>query len=86
MNSDGFLDLVYLDAREQMCGILSISAARKLIPATEFKVFESRLFSGGQSREYEPSAAIVDDLTGDNADDIILQVHDRFLVYPQMKK
>ena len=84
VNSDGFLDLVYLDAQEQMCGILSISAARKLIPATEFKVFESRLFSGGQAREYQPSAAIVEDVTGDGADDIVLQVHDRYLIYPQM--
>jgi len=86
VNSDGYLDLVYLDAKEQMCGILSFSASRKMIPATEFKVFETRLFSGGQSREYEPSSAIISDVTGDDAEDIILQVHDRYLIYPQMKK
>ncbi len=84
VNSDGYIDLVTLDAKEQMCGILSISAARKLVPATEFKVFETRLFSGGPGRDYQPSAAILTDVTGDGATDIVLQAHDRYLIYPQM--
>jgi hypothetical protein len=84
INSDGFLDLVVLDAREQMCQILSFSASRRLHPATEFKVFETRLFRGGESRELEPSLAILRDLTGNGRDDLMLLVHDRVIVYPQM--
>lgn len=84
VNGDGYLDLVLLDAAEQMCEILTFSASRKLHHATEFKVFESRLFSSGDSREYQPSGALVTDLTGDGAADLGLLVHDRVLIYPQM--
>ncbi len=86
INGDGFVDLVVLDAREQMCQILSLTASRRILPATEFKVFESRLFMRGDGREYEPSASWVGDLTGDGADDIMLTAHDRLLIYPQMKR
>lgn len=86
LNGDGFIDMAVLDAKEQMCQILTVSASRRLVPATEFKVFESRLFMRGDSREYEPSAAWVGDLTGDAADDLMLTTHDRLLIYPQMRK
>lgn len=84
LNNDGFTDMVVLDAREQMCQVFTISAARRLLLATEFKVFESRLFSRGEDREFEPSAAIIADMTGDGRNDIVLQVHDRYVIYPQM--
>lgn len=84
VNNDGYVDLVVLDAREQMCQIFTISASRQLLFANEFKVFESRLFRRGDTREYEPSAAILADFTGDGATDIALEVHDRILLYPQM--
>lgn len=83
VNSDGYADLVVLDAGEQMCSILSISRAERLVLATSFKVFESRLFMRGDSSEFQPSRAIVADLTGDARDDLLLLVHDRVIVYPQ---
>lgn len=84
LNGDGFTDLVVLDAKEQMAQIFTVSSARRLLHATEFKVFESRLFGRGEDREFEPSAAIIADLTGDGRNDLILQVHDRYVIYPQM--
>ena len=48
-------------------------------------MFESRIFQGGEPREFEPSMAIVADVTGDGADDIVLLCHDRVLIYPQAK-
>ena len=86
INSDGFVDLISLDAGEQMCEIFTFTEARRLLYATGFKVFESKLFSGGEPREYEPSEAIVSDITGDSANDLILLSHDRVLIYPQMKQ
>lgn len=84
VNADGYLDLVVLDAREQMCQIYTVSAARRLMLATEFKVFESRLFFSGQPL-FEPSAVLVADLTGNGRHDILLTVHDRLVIYPQME-
>ncbi|MHC5114862.1 MAG: FG-GAP repeat domain-containing protein [Planctomycetota bacterium] len=84
VNGDGFTDMVALDAGEQMCEIFTFTESGRLLYATGFQVFETRLFSGGDSREYEPSQAIIEDVTGDGADDLILLAHDRVLLYPQM--
>ncbi len=84
LNSDGYLDLAVMDSREQMCQILTFSGSRKLLAATEFEVFESRLFSGGERREFEPREVEIADVTGDGRDDLVLVVHDRVVIYPQM--
>lgn len=83
VNGDGYTDLAILDAMEQMVSILSISRSRRLVPAVEFKVFESRLFMAGDGRQFEPSAAHIADATGDGAADLVLLVHDRVIIYPQ---
>lgn len=84
VNGDGFLDAVVCDARDQTCAILTFSRKRNLLLATESKIFETRMFSGGDSREFEPRDTIVADVTGDGKNDIIMLVHDRILIYPQM--
>jgi hypothetical protein len=85
VNADGYVDLVALDAGEQMCEILTTSEARRLLYVTAFKVFETKIFSGGEPREYEPSDGLIADVTGDGASDLVLLCHDRVLIYPQMK-
>lgn len=84
LNGDSVTEVVVLDAGKQMLDVLSISEATALLPAVSWKVFESRLFSGGEPREFEPSQAIVRDVTGDGAADLVLMCHDRILLYPQM--
>lgn len=84
INGDQFVDIIVLDAAEQMAQILTISASRRILPATEFKVFETRLFQGGDQREFEPSMGEIADVTGDGAPDLVLLCHDRVIVYPQM--
>ena len=85
INSDGFTDLISLDAGEQMCEIFTFSQAHRLLYAIGFKVFESKLFASGEPREYQPSEAHIADVTGDGANDLILLSQDRVLLYPQMK-
>jgi hypothetical protein len=83
VNGDGFVDIVILENNDKLTQIFTLSAARSLLFATEFKVFEERLFNRGRSSRFEPSSAIIADITGDGAQDLILQVHDRYLIYPQ---
>jgi hypothetical protein len=86
VNGDGRTDLLLLDAGEQNLEILTFSDAGKLLYATGFEVFETKMFSGGEPKEFQPSQVVVLDVTGDGADDVVLLCHDRVLVYPQMTK
>ncbi len=86
INGDGYTDLIILDANEHMCQVYTLSASRKLRFATEFRVFEQRLFEGQGRGGFEPSNAIIGDITGDGVNDLILECHDRYLVYPQMRE
>jgi len=84
LNGDGFTDLVSLDAGEQMCEIFTFTEARNMLYATGFQVFESKIFSSGEPREFQPRQSLIADVTGDGADDLVLLSHDRILIYPQM--
>ncbi len=86
VNGDGFLDAVTLDGGEQMCSVLTFSAKRRVQLATEFEIFESQIFSGGDQRETEPRDLIITDATGDGKADLVTLIHDRVIVYPQATK
>jgi len=83
INNDGFIDLISLDAGEQMLEIFTFTQAARMLYATGFNIFESRIFSGGESREWQPNQAIITDLTNDGLQDLLLLSHDRLLLYPQ---
>jgi len=83
INDDGLTDLILLDAAEQMFEILTFSEAERLHHATAFRIFESRLFTGGEAREFQPREAHIGDVTGDGRPDVVLLSHDRLLIYPQ---
>ncbi|MBM4099404.1 MAG: hypothetical protein FJ260_05570 [Planctomycetes bacterium] len=85
LNGDGYTDVTVLDGGEQMADILTFSQAGRLLPALSFRVFETRMFSGGERQEFEPSMGQVADVTGDGLDDLVLLAHDRMLIYPQAK-
>ncbi|MBC8201088.1 MAG: VCBS repeat-containing protein [Planctomycetes bacterium] len=83
VNSDGYSDMVALDAGEQMLELFTFTESGKMLYATGFKIFETRIFSGGESREWEPSQVIICDLTNDGKNDVVLLSHDRVLLYRQ---
>ena len=83
VNNDGYSDMVSLDAGEQMLEIFTFSEKEKMLYATGFKIFESRIFSGGEPREWQPTQAIITDLTNDAVNDILLLSHDRLILYRQ---
>jgi hypothetical protein len=83
VNSDGYSDMVSLDAGEQMLEIFTFSESGTMLYATGFKIYETRIFSGGEPREWQPSQVIITDLTNDNENDVLLLSHDRLLLYKQ---
>lgn len=85
INNDGFLDAVLIDASDdKMCTILTFSQSRRLQRATEFKIFETRSFSGGEGRSLEPRETKVLPLTDGKKNDLLMLIHDRLMVYPSM--
>ncbi|MGP1308960.1 MAG: FG-GAP repeat domain-containing protein [Phycisphaerales bacterium] len=84
VNGDGYTDLVVLDAGEKRCSILTFTKQRRLLFATEFEVFQTRLFEQERQSDLQPSQSIIGDFTGDGANDLVILVHDRVIVYPQM--
>ena len=86
LNGDGFVDVTALDAAEQMAEILTFSQSGKLRYGTAFEVFETKMFAGGEPKEFEPNMGLVTDITGDGKDDLVLMAHDRVLIYPQQTK
>ncbi len=83
INNDNHVDIVALDAGEQMAEFLTFSDSLRLLYGGSFKVFETRMFSGGEPKEFEPSEGVIADITGDGLNDLILLCHDRVLIYPQ---
>lgn len=83
INNDGFADLIALDAGEQMADIFTFTETGQMQYATGFQIYESRIFTGGQAREFQPNQIIIADITGDGTNDLIMIAHDRVLIYPQ---
>ena len=66
-----------------MLEIFTFSEAAKMLYVTGFKIFESRIFSSGEPREWQPSQIIITDLTNDEKNDVLLLSHDRLILYRQ---
>ena len=86
LNGDGFVDVTALDAADQMAEILTFSQSGALRYGTAFEVFETKMFAGGEPKEFEPNMGLVTDITGDGKGDLVLMAHDRVLIYPQQTK
>jgi hypothetical protein len=83
LNNDGRKDLVFLETAKNYLDLVLFDQHHKLIPANRWQVFEERTFHNRRSDLPEPREAVVDDVTGDHKNDLIVLVHDRILVYPQ---
>jgi len=83
INADGYGDMVALDAGEQMMELFTFDKGGTMLHATGFQIYESRLFHGGDTREFQPRQIAIADVTGDDAHDIVMLIHDRLIIYPQ---
>jgi hypothetical protein len=83
LNNDGRKDLVFLETARSYLDLVTFEPPHKLVPANRWQVFEERTFRSRRNDSNEPREALVDDVTGDKKNDLIVLVHDRILVYPQ---
>lgn len=81
INSDGYGDMVALDAGEQMMELFTFGQHGEMLHASGFQIYESQLFHSGEGREYQPRQIAIADVTGDGKHDIIMLIHDRVVVY-----
>jgi len=84
LNHDKTPELVVLDA--QKTKVLEVLRVHEdgWKSAMHFRVFDvDPHFRGRKSSNAEPREFYLEDLTGDGKQDLVLLIHDRFLVYPQ---
>lgn len=85
LNGDGQPEIAVIDTQSHSLEVLNFSASHGLRRALRFKIFEEKSFSTKAGRDNQPREAMIVDVTGDRAADLILLCHDRLIVYPQDK-
>lgn len=88
VNSDGVPDVVLCEQNLHHVQILSFDENGQLASACTFKAFEAHPHNEDRQRgrrpaNTEPRHVLVEDVTGDGKNDIVLLVHDRIIIYPQ---
>ncbi len=84
LNSDGRLELVFLETGKHYLDLVTYEPPHRLVPANRWQVFEERTFRGRLAPPTpEPREALIADFTGDGKSDLVVLVHDRVLLYPQ---
>jgi hypothetical protein len=84
LNNDGRKQLVFLETAQNYLDIVNFTPQHKLAPAIRWQVFEQHTFRGATDALPEPREALVANVTGGKKNDLIVVVHDRILVYPQL--
>lgn len=88
INGDGVPNIVLCDLGRRHVQILSFDEDARLAEAYRFRVFEEHPHSADRQTGRgggggEPRHLLVEDLTGDGGNDLVLLVHDRLILYPQ---
>ena len=83
LTGSGRKDIVFMETAKNYLDLVSFSAAHKLVPQDRWQVFEQHTFRARENAVPEPRETLIQDVTGDKKNDLIVLVHDRILVYPQ---
>lgn len=85
-DGDGRSELVAIDVNANMVEILARDAEGIWVSRLHFRVFETDPhYQGNRGAGREPRETVVADVTGDGRPDLVLLVHDRVLIYPQLE-
>ena len=82
--ADGCDEVTLTDVSNHNLELLRWDGAADLRRVCRFTVFEKKLFRGRQQGGNEPRQVLLADLTGDGRTDIVLLIHDRIVLYPQI--
>jgi len=74
---------VFMETAKNYLDIVAFDSNHKLVPVNRWQVFEQHTFRDNSASMPEPREALVEDVTGDGKNDLVVLVHDRILVYPQ---
>ena len=76
--------IAIFDRKNYVMEIIQQDGEGKWGSALHFVLFEENPhYRGRRSAEFQPRECLISDVNGDGADDLILLMHDRVLVYPQ---
>ena len=85
LNGDGEPEIVVVDSSDsRMLEVLQLEG-NAWSSVMRFKVFEvDPHYEGQTGAKYEPRNGLIVDVTNDGRNDLVLLVHDRLLIYPQV--
>jgi len=78
------LEVIALDSSKHLLEIFHITKKYQMESIIRIKIFEENHFSGSSKSGIEPRYILIDDVTGDQKNDIILVAHDNILIYPNI--
>ncbi len=82
VNHDEISDVVVVDTANHFVEILTFDPEDAMVRGNKFRVFAKKQFRRRGQADPEPRWIVIDDVTSDNHDDLILIAHDRILLYP----
>ncbi len=85
LNGDTTDEVVLIDGSNHILEILTYEKPDVWNSSLFFEIFEEDVhYQGRKGAPQEPREALIADLTADGLNDLVLMVHDRILVYPQL--
>jgi len=81
INANGTADAVIVDSGQNSLFVVA-SREGALRHVFKFRVFEEKIFHGGRGGT-EPYSVQTHDVTNDGKEDVVIQVHDKIIIYPQ---
>jgi|GEM_PF-2869967 len=81
INASGTAEAVIVDSGQNSLFVVA-HKADALKHVFKFKVFEEKIFHGGRGGN-EPHTVLTHDVTNDGKEDVVIQVHDKIIIYPQ---
>ena len=86
INGDGDREVILVDGQKHLLEVLKYTESDDWKSMLHFTVFDENLYyRGRKGGSVEPREVVIADFTSDQLQDVAVLVHDRVIVYPQIK-